>query len=164
MSKKFQNKRKDRFITSLPNTSLNSSNIKSRSKFNFSYLDFTQGKISSLAEYGQTNTEKLIEKIKNYCQEPLSYWQKEKCGHGGQHVLEIYKNFPAKSDFTHPKQVPHDVWWGRFRLDRTQRLAGFVIPTDQPALLQSDDGIPYDPNTFYIVFIDTDHQFYKTAK
>ena len=73
-------------------------------------------------------------------------------------VLEIYDRFPIRSDFYHPKSVPFDVEWARFRLEGDMRLIGFVIP-NQIAL---EKGLPN--NVFYIVFLDKDHRFYLTKK
>ena len=78
----------------------------------------------------------------------------QRVGGGSLKVLEIYGSFPKKSDFTHPKHVPIDVNWARFRLESDMRLIGFLIPPNT-------DGISMAAvNTFFIVFLDQGHRFY----
>ena len=79
-------------------------------------------------------------------------------------VLEIYGSFPKNSDFKHPKHVPHDGLWARFRLDNMTRLIGFMIPQDVDGKFDKDEGYRFDVNTFYVVFYDPGHCFYKTEK
>ena len=169
-NKKFKNKKKENFINNLPKLDLETSKIEKRCKFNFSYFDPSQSagqdfkdwdnqdKLSSLSE--------LLNKIKNYSKEALSYWRHQKVGTGKYrlNILEYYEKFPLNSDFRHPNHVPHDVIWARFRLGYKVRLVGFVIP-DEFALndhLNQDKEFKFDQNTFYVVFLDKDHHFYTT--
>ncbi len=75
-----------------------------------------------------------------------------------------YGDFPRKSNFFHPKNVPHQVYWGRFRLDLDLRLLGFVVPDDYHGKTNIKTGMTYDKNTFYVVFLDPEHNFYITKK
>ena len=108
-----------------------------------------------------------MEKIKEFSKEPLLHWQHEKVGKGKkggkgkrQHYLEIYGDFPKNSAFCHPPHVPVDVLWARFRIDCETRLGGFVI--DKKVAEECDKkGISLDMNTFYIVFLDENHDFYQ---
>ncbi|MGI2118144.1 hypothetical protein [Shewanella oncorhynchi] len=168
MTKDFSNSRlKQRFIASIPTTVLSDSDVKIRSKFNFSYFDNNppgQDFVEWNTVSGNSKLVKLINKLKEYTRNPLSYWENEKIGKGKrggkgarQHCLEVYKTFPKNSDFRHPPHVPEDVWWARFRIDNDTRLIGFVIPNDKGDKNESE----FDCNTFYIVFLDENHQFYK---
>jgi len=76
-----------------------------------------------------------------------------KIGKGKQHVLEKYGAFSRISAFSHPKHVPHQASWARFRLESSVRLIGFMIPEDYSS--------KFDRNTFYIVFLDKNHTFYN---
>ena len=49
---------------------------------------------------------------------------------------------------------------GRFRLDWAGRLCGFVVPHEYSNMVQSNNGHQFDCNTFYVVFIDDNHEFY----
>jgi len=167
MTKSFsKSPKKQNFLSSIPQDTLKDSDIINRSKFNFSYFDtnppgqdFSDWNTTS----GNSKLVKLVNKLKEFTREPLSYWENQKIGKGKrggkgkrQACLEIYKDFPKKSGFKHPPHVPEDVWWGRFRIDNDTRLAGFVIPE---TLNAKHD---YDCNTFYVVFLDENHQFYMT--
>jgi hypothetical protein len=88
----------------------------------------------------------------------MEHWSRLTIGRGSSHVLEIYDNFPFKSDFTFPKHVPIDVKWGRFRLEYDMRLIGFVIEHEHCMKYN----IP--KNIFYIVFLDQEHRFFKTEE
>jgi len=71
-------------------------------------------------------------------------------------------NLYAVSLFTHPHYVPADAHWARFRLGNKVRLVGFVISKDAIKSLTEDEQKKYDHNTFYVVFLDREHKFYKT--
>lgn len=173
MGKKFnKGTKKTSFLNSIPQETLEMSNIASRCKFNFSYLDISQQHGKSLIDWneksGNSLLVKLNEKLKHYSKEPLEYWKNEPVGKGKkggdgarQHVLEIYGDFPDNSAFIHPRHVPLGVNWGRFRLESDARLAGFVIP-DNLAEKVDCNGCKFDINTFYVVFLDEHHKFYLT--
>lgn len=75
-----------------------------------------------------------------------------------------YGDFPKKSDFKHPNYVPHDVRWARFRMDGAFRLVGFLVPKELHNKCKKDkenEEYLFDRNTFYVVFLDKDHRFYK---
>lgn len=166
---KFDNKKKDDYLKSIPTCGLDNSDIAARSKFNLSFFDDSQSAGQSFSVWGATigitSLENLLEKVKAYTKEPLSYWKNQRTGAGGLKVLEVYRKFPKSSSFTHPAHVPHDVEWARFRLGNKVRLIGFVIPKSfsSKEYKHTDKEIyPYDSNTFYVVFLDKDHNFYKT--
>lgn len=157
---KFQNSRAEKFKNQLPDTLLDNSNIEQKMKFNFHY--FTHGKNAgqNFEEWneqpGKSAIVKLLEKLKSYCEQPLTHWKTQRLESGN--VLEIYNKFPAHSTFKHPKCVPSDVCWGRFRLGGTERLAGFVVPQN----IAKENNLRFDQNTFYVVFLDKNHEFYPT--
>jgi len=158
--KPFNNKKKQNFLSNIPQTSIESDTDKltKRCKFNFHYMDFSQGQ--NFTDW-QPKLSKLLDKLKNYSGESLNYWRKERIGKKG-HVLEVYKNFPSKSKFKHPKFVPHEAHWARFRLEWNDRLIGFVLPSEYSEKKHHKTKIQFDCNTFYIVFLDENHDFYKT--
>lgn len=167
MSKDFsKSKNKQRFINSIPQSCLNNCDILTRSKFNFSYFDNNppgQDFIDLNDAAGNSKIVKLMGKLKEFTRLSLSHWENEKIGKGKrggkrQSCLEVYKDFPKKSAFVHPPHVPEDVWWARFRIDCDTRLVGFVIPNN----LNNTIAKNYDSNTFYVVFLDENHQFYLT--
>jgi len=105
----------------------------------------------------------LLNKLKNYSEDSLDRWQKENIGKGIGHVLEIYGKFPNKNtDFTEPPSIPMQAKWGRFRLGSSVRLVGFVIPEEYHDKEHSRTKRKFDKNTFYVVFLDKNHKFYKT--
>ena len=106
----------------------------------------------------------VLGKIKSYTTEPLDYWRSQRVGNGGLKVLATYGSFPSKSEFVHPKHVPHQAQWARFRLESKLRLIGFTIPTELHKNTHNKTGEFYDKNTFYVVFLDRDHKFFLTEK
>ncbi|MGG6110093.1 hypothetical protein ACQV2E_11325 [Pantoea allii] len=164
MTGKFDNKRKEGFLSRIPNLSLDAGTIVERCKLNFSYFDNSQPSGQDFTDWSNDELLKLIDKFKHYTKSSLEFWRNERTGSGGLKVLEIYGKFPKRSEFTHPKHVPHDVQWARFRLESKVRMIGFVIPRG----FECHDGVklkePFDFNTFYVVFLDRNHKFYLTEE
>lgn len=160
MASNFGNSGKRKFIGSLPTESIESGDLVSRSKFNFSYFDSSQRYASDFSAL--TSATGFLEKIRSYSRFSLTHWRSERVGRSGRNVLEVYGGFPKKSEFTHPKHVPHDVMWGRFRLESDTRLVGFILPPDYSGKISGDGKLSYCCNTFYVVFIDLSHKFYLT--
>lgn len=160
---RFSNSRKQCFLDQVPTASLDSPTdlLSQRSKFNFAYMDFNQKAGQRFEDWSGVQLEKLLNKLHEYSKEPLSHWEKERIGKKGNTVLEIYSKFPLRSDFIHPKHVPHQVKWGRFRLESSVRLIGFVIPHTYNQKEQGSTGHHFDCNTFYVTFLDAHHCFYK---
>lgn len=158
---KFSNKSTKKFLASLPVTSVESTKLVRRTKFNFSFLDLEQPK-SLEADLTREFFKKLFDKLKHFSAEPLSHWDVAPAGGGDGNYLETYGGFPKRSNFTHPPFVPHDAVWARFRLDRSTRLAGFTVPSNLNHKLCENDRYRFCTNTFYVVFIDLHHGFYLT--
>lgn len=78
-------------------------------------------------------------------------------------MLAIYGDFPKKSDFKHPKHVPHQVKWARFRLESADRLVGFIVPYSYDGKTHSTTNFKFDYNTFYVVFLDENHRFWLSG-
>ncbi len=161
--KKFGSPRKTKFISEFPENSLSDSDIRSRCKFNFSFFDDSQPHGSGFHELEAGVLADILLKIKSFTRNDLNYWRNERCGAHSLKVYADYKSFPARSEFKFPKAIPHDVNWGRFRLENLSRLIGFTIPgTFRPH--ETTDHFSYDFNTFYVVFIDLEHKFYLSEK
>ena len=164
--KKFRNKKKDGFLSSIPILSLDLPGdvITKRCKFNFHYMDFSQPAGQKFEEWTKDQLTKLLNKLKNYCAQPLSYWrtQPQRVGKKSHNVLEIYGNFPRKSEFVYPQHIPNEVWWARFRVENLARLVGFVIPNEYDGKTHDGTKMKFDCNTFYVVYLDRNHKFYIT--
>lgn len=157
----FGNKRASSFLESIPTSSIDNETdtLTRRSKFNFSYFD-VQSAGQDFGDWSQSQLKKLLDKLKDYSKEPLSHWTKERIGKSGT-VLAIYGDFPKSSEFAHPKHVPHQARWGRFRLEQSVRLVGFVLPDSYHGKAHPKTKECFDCNVFYVVFLDLDHKFYK---
>jgi hypothetical protein len=167
--KQFSNSKKNRFLGARPQNGIETSGISERCKFNFSYFDPTQAAGQDFGDWnadsGLCSLATLLEKIKSYTKEPLSYWRNQRVGGGGLSVFEDYRHFPNLSDFVHPPHVPHDVIWSRFRLGNKVRLVGFILPQSMAyQQINENSKFHYDTNTFYVVFLDKEHHFYKTEQ
>ena len=154
----FKNSRAKSFLNSIPTASLDADNsdLTKRCKFNFSYMDFSQSAGQNFNDPAW-DLIKLLDKIHHFSKETLKYWEDQGC-------FVIYGDFPNKSHFEHPRHVPHQVEWGRFRLASKVRLAGFIIPSEYNDNFHNQTGYRFDCNTFYAVFLDKDHKFYPVEK
>jgi len=104
----------------------------------FRHLDKTQGQ--TFHEWEESKILAVaLETLHGYCGSPLNNQLNKK--------FTIYNDFPPKdkTEFTHPKHVPMDAKWARIHVNGMQIIAGHVYK-----------------NTFYIVFLDQHHKFYKS--
>ena len=161
MKNKFPNSGKDKFLASMPEASLDSESdsLVLRCKFNFSYFE-KQDVGQGFDDLTKEELVRLIEKMKEYGRESLKYWRKQQIGKHGT-VFASYGAFPSRSEFKRPKYVPHQVEWGRFRLDWSTRLCGFTVPQRYHGRIRDSDENIFCANTFYLVFIDPNHKFYQ---
>ncbi|TAM53011.1 MAG: hypothetical protein EPN57_11220 [Paraburkholderia sp.] len=160
----FDNKRKKAFLAGRELCSLDDPNdsLVDRCKFNFHYFT-VQDAGQNFPDWSHGDLISLLQHIKEYCNFPLSHWMRQPIGKSGT-VLAIYGGFPKKSDFSHPKHVPHQARWGRFRLNHSKRLIGFTIPPELNGVEHRGSGLRYCSNTFYAVFLDADHRFWVSGE
>jgi len=156
-----KNSRKQKYLNSLPTISLDDAenDITIRCKFNFSYFTLDPNAGENFNEWDQKELAKLLDKLKEFSKKPLSYWENEKAGK--YPVFVKYDSFPINTDFQIPKHVPHQAVWSRFHLENKVRLIGFVIPHEYKNKRHPTTGEFFDVNTFYVVFLDKYHKFYK---
>ena len=161
---RFKNTKRESFLSNIPTASISdkSDTLTAGCKFNFKYYDSSQDAGQRYEDWTNDQLVKLLNKLKHYCEKPLQHWQTQPIGKKSQHVLEIYGDFPRKSDFEHPKHVPHQARWARFRMESSVRLIGFVLPDEVNGKIHEGTEMRFDCNTFYVVFLDKDHRFYKT--
>jgi len=159
----FSNKRGAEYLVKLGNRQLKSdeNDLTKRCKFNFSYFTVADGS-QDFSEWTPVHLRKLLNALKDYGSNTLHHWRKQQMGGGS--VLSIYGEFPQNSAFRHPLGVPLDVLWGRFRLQSAVRLCGFVVPTELHGELHGKTKERFDANTFYVVFLDQNHDFYITEE
>lgn len=100
----------------------------------------------------------LLERLSELTKYSRNEWRTRKSN--GLPLLAEYGKFPINTDFSIPKNIPNsdEIIWSRFRIMQKVRVCGFFI-TDSIAK-------QYDlsTDTFYIVFLDKNHRFYKTEK
>ena len=159
------NSKKTSFLASIPQVSLNATNndLAQRCKFNFSYFVNDDEAGQDFKDWTQEELVKLLEKLKEYSKFPLSHWKTQNVG-----KYKVFVNygteFPKNTDFTEPKHIPLEVEWCRIHLENKPRLIGFVVPDSYHDELQESSTFKFDKNTFYVVFLDKEHKFYKTSK
>lgn len=156
MRGKYKNSQARNFLDSIPTVSIESDadTLSAKCKFNFAYFT-EQPAGQTFGEWSKNQQTELLHKLKEYSKESLPYWI-------AQRVLVVYGTFPKKSDFTHPKSVPFEAQWARFRLESAVRLVGFLIPGEFHQKEHPKTKCYFDKNTFYVVFLDQNHLFYKT--
>lgn len=159
MKNKFENSRNHPFIEQLEKRDSEFmkiiNDLHSISRFNFKYFDQNQNK--NIAAYTESEKNNLLQKLLELSHETLANWKV--CGKGKRRfsMLEEYGEFPKRSDYTKPKHIPEGIRWARFRFDSNVRLVGFVIPKNY----KNEDFSLADLNTFFVVFYDLNHSFYK---
>lgn len=155
MSKR-NNPAKTKFLQQFPEKTIETEAEKfnNRLRFSLAYFDYSQEPAQNFEDWTHEQLAKLLHKLKHYSNEPKEYWMNQRVGAGSLRVLEIYGSFPKRSEFIHPKHVPIDVSWARFRLESDMRLIGFLIPAN------SADVAAEAMNTFFITFLDQQHKFY----
>lgn len=163
---KFKNNKKSKLkledIISAASLDAKDDQITMRCKFNFHYFHYQENISQTFEEWDKQKLEKLLNKLKNYSEKSLDDWSKTPIGGKNFHVLEIYDNFPVNTDFNKPTHIPAEVKWARFRLEGKVRLIGFVIPNIYEGKNHSETDLSFDTNTFYIVYLDKNHRFWKT--
>lgn len=159
---RFPNSRKQTFLEEIPKASIDFEGdlLTGKCKFNFSYYD-VQAAGQGFSDWDHERLCKLLNKFVEYSKESLLHWRNAPIGRKSGNVLSVYGAFPKNSDFKHPKHVPHEVEWGRFRLDYSVRLVGFVVPNKYNDIEHLKTKRRFDCNTFYVVFLDANHNFYK---
>lgn len=162
--KKFSNSKKTSFLDSIPTISLDSdaNDLTTKCKFNFGYFDVQEGVSQAFQEWSHDELVKLFDKLKNYSKDSLNYWKNQKVGNFP--VFVIYEHFPTATDFVQPKHIPHQVQWARFHLENKVRVIGFVIPDTYKDKAHPKTAHRFDTNTFYVVYLDKEHRFYKVEK
>ncbi|MEA2018543.1 MAG: hypothetical protein U9N59_08850 [Campylobacterota bacterium] len=163
MKKKYNNSKKISFLDSIPTVSLDddTNDLTSRCKFNFSYFRKDEAS-QDFKDWNQNELSKLLDKLKDYSKSSLKYWESQYQGNYPTFVK--YDSFPIRTDFTKPKHIPHQAIWSRFHLENKVRLIGFVVPDEYDGTVHDKTNKRFDTNTFYIVYLDKEHRFYKVEK
>jgi len=159
--KKFKNKNRDSFLKLIPAACIEHPDdlLTTRCKFNFGYMDFNQKAGQKFSDWSKEKLSELLDKLHYFSKEPLDYWQTQIIGKKSSKVLVKYDSFPIKSKFIHPKHVPIQAQWARFRINFGTRFVGFVIPDEYSKKSHDKTGVYFDCNTFYVVFLDENHDF-----
>ena len=162
MGNKNRNDRANKFLKAIESISSIENKediISQKSKFNFAYFINNDKAGQDFRDWEHKQLYELFDKLKEYSKFPLSHWENEKLGK--YPLFTTYSQFPTNTEFRKPKSVPHQAIWGRFHLEGDSRLIGFVLPNEYKDQEQNKCGYRFDTNTFYIVFLDKDHRFYK---
>ena len=89
--------------------------------FNFKQIDPNQGQ--TFANWSELNLLlPLFERLHN-----LSTQKVRELRGNSNSTFTVYGDFPAKSDFTHPRHVPADAEWARFHLRGKEVVAGHLF-------------------------------------
>ena len=160
---RYTNTKKTSFLDAIPTVSLDDekNDLTLRCKFNFSYFTIDEAG-QDFKDWTQNELSKLLDKLKEYSKFPLNYWKNQTQGRYPTFVT--YDSFPSNTDFTLPKHIPHQAVWSRFHLENKVRLIGFTIPEEYNNKVHTTTNKRFDINTFYIVFLDKEHRFYKVEK
>jgi hypothetical protein len=171
---RYFNPRADRKLSQITeHVDLNSpaNDLTLRSKINLSYLDTKQEPSSDFKDLSKEVLCDILVKIKEHGKKSLEELQRTAIGGGPRdgkrgNILKIYGDFPPnqKTDFKEPTYIPDQVKWGTIRITGAIRLVGFIIPPTYHGNPHVKTKERFDKNTFYVVFIDTEHKFWKCEK
>lgn len=115
-------------------------NKKYEENFRISFQDLDEVQGQSFEEWEKDGIlADAMKKIREYCRAPLRKQM-------GSNFKE-YGAFPEPSDFSHPSHIPNDVNWASLHITGRRVLGGYVFE-----------------NTFFVVFLDKNHQFWKCEK
>ncbi|MCO6475430.1 MAG: hypothetical protein J5I94_02360 [Phaeodactylibacter sp.] len=109
----------------------------------FSFKDFDRNQ-------GQSFKEWEMEELLALACEKLSGLSSLTIGQAlQQRIIKVYTktDFPPESGFEHPKHVPDGVKWASMHIQGKECIIGHL-----------------EENIFHIVFLDKDHEFWKTKK
>ncbi len=107
------------------------------------HFDSTQDSAASFKDAdNQHYLYQIMDTLKGYCASPLLEQVDGK-------KFAIYGDFPPKdkTDFFHPNHIPEDANWARIHITGLIIIVGHIIK-----------------NTFYMVFIDSEHKFWKSER
>lgn len=168
MSKgKFSNSNRESFLANVPESTFSSPecNVAARMKFNFSFVqdDQEQNGFAPFSKLSQEQKDMLFKKLQDFSRHSRGELEKMPVGAGKhrQNVLAVYHDFPTKSNAIRPKSVPVEADWARLRLESDFRLCGFFVPNELDGKEHEIYKVRFDKNTFYVVFIDPEHNFYQ---
>lgn len=145
MGKGKQNKFKERNTASYKRT-VRSIDIKQGRQYPLivlSFKDFDRNQGQNFEEWEHEHILALaVNKLREVCQ--LTVGQAI-----AQHIIKPYTKvgFPPDSGFFHPKHVLPDVIWCTMHIQGKECVIGY-----------------FDDNVFQVVFLDKDHEFWKTKK
>lgn len=168
MSKnKFGNSGRDAFLANTADLCFASleCNIAARMKFNFSFVcnDQERNGFIPFCKLSQEQKDMIFDKLQELSRHSRAELEKMPIGSGKhrQSVLAVYRDFPVKTKAERPKSVPIDADWARLRLEGDFRLCGFFIPNELDGKEHEKSKVRFDKNTFYVVFVDPEHNFYQ---
>ena len=109
----------------------------------FSFRDFDRNQGQNFKEW---ETEELLA---NACEKLAGISQLTIAQAVQQQIIKVYTkvDFPPNSEFTHPNHVPQGVKWASMHIQGKECIIGH-----------------FEDNVFQIVFLDKDHEFWKTEK
>lgn len=108
-----------------------------------SFKDFDRNQGQSFLEWEEEKLLALaVNKLREVCQLTVGQATARK-------VIKPYTkvSFPPESGFVHPKHVLPDVTWCSMHIQGKERVIGY-----------------FEDNIFQVVFLDKDHEFWKTEK
>lgn len=140
------------------------SGISHRMKFNFHFFDNTQFYKKSYSDLTPEEHERLGQQLIDLSEKSILEWRQEKMSSPRSTKFRSYGDFPSKSKYRCPKNIPENAEWVAFRLGSKLRLCGFMVPKEYNGQLLDNETDVLCSNTFYVVFYDHDHGFYLTDK
>lgn len=154
-NKRFNNQTVKQYLNSLPQEE-DFSKATAVITVSMKYFDKSQLAGQDFKDWTDKERLDLLNKLKEYTGNTKQFWLNQRCGAGGLKILAVYDSFPVNTDFKWPAFIPKDgIKWARFRLDQKIRIVGFFV-NEKTAKIYS-----LSTDTFYLVFLDREHKFYK---
>lgn len=154
-SRRFNNQAVQKYLNELPQEE-SFSKVTGFITLSLRYFDRNQAAGQDFKDWTDKERIDLLNKLQEYTSNTKKYWLNQRCGAGSLKILAVYEGFPVNTDFTYPDFVPKEgVKWARFRLNQKVRIIGFFVDEETAKIY----GLSAD--TFYLVFLDKNHRFYK---
>lgn len=150
-----KNPKKENALKSFETQNSLNNNISKFCCFNFKYFRSTENGQSFEEWQGNNILADLMNKLKEFSQLSVEELKQN-------HRLKIYGPFPTSkcTDFKLPTDLPKNgIKWSSFRITGEKRLIGFFVSKEAEI-----DDCKNIANTFYVVFLDENHKFYKSIK
>mgnify|MGYP007069848500 CR=1 FL=1 len=148
-----RNPTKEKYLQGLVELNNFAQSVADKITFNFKFFQFGDNGGQSFEDWQREEIlADLNNKLKDFSGKTILELQQDR-------TLEIYPEYPKGSKFSPPSMLSSaKIKWARLRITGRRRLIGFFLMPDKSVITGAYK------NTFYIVFLDKNHDFAPSKK